>query len=277
MALRRRSAAERLWAGCGISALAVLIALADQAIEVDVRIAIAEFVPISLAAQCFGFRAGLGLATLVIAQWLHADLERMTSSSPVWSIATNNALRWSVFAYLSWVASKQQVALHQLNAAANYDPLTGLANRRLLDATLRQEIARARRYHQPLSMLFLDVDNLKKANDCAGHIVGDKLLVEIARILQNTRPSDCPARIGGDEMALLLPCTNRSRANTVADRIVGEVQDAAERLELSELGVGVSIGVASWSGSYPLTAAQALQEADEMMYRVKRSRKGVRA
>jgi diguanylate cyclase (GGDEF)-like protein len=108
----------------------------------------------------------------------------------------------------------------RLTDLAQTDSLTGLANRRYLIEQMEREFIRARRYHRPLSLLYLDLDGFKALNDRHGHIFGDEILRGCARSLSAVlRSTDLLARIGGDEFAILLPETNLTGAENVANKL----------------------------------------------------------
>jgi len=128
---------------------------------------------------------------------------------------------------------------------ANYDPLTGLPNRRLLRDRLREELKRAERKHSELALLFIDLDRFKEVNDTLGHDIGDLLLIEAGkRICAALRASDTVSRQGGDEFVVLLPdLAKKSSAAQVAQEII----DALARpfdLEGHQAYVSASIGIA---------------------------------
>jgi diguanylate cyclase (GGDEF)-like protein len=103
---------------------------------------------------------------------------------------------------------------------AQTDPLTGLPNRRYFIELLTREFARARRYHRPLTLLYLDLDDFKELNDRHGHLFGDEILRGASRSLKAVlRSTDLLARIGGDEFAVLLPETNLGGAQNVAKKL----------------------------------------------------------
>lgn len=144
--------------------------------------------------------------------------------------------------------------IKRLEEQAVTDDLTGLYNRRHLDHRLRQEVARARRYAQDLSVLMLDLDEFKHFNDTFGHLPGDKLLQELASIVRGEvrQEVDVVARYGGDEFVIVMPLT------PVGDEDVGAALAAAERIRAAVAAhafegwpgrrdehVTVSIGVAS--------------------------------
>ncbi len=152
---------------------------------------------------------------------------------------------------------------------ANFDNLTGLANRNLFYSRFEQELLRARRHNERLAICFLDLDRFKAVNDTLGHHIGDLLLVEAARRLKaGLRETDTVARLGGDEFALLLPGVELSRD---LEYIMQKLLDSLARpfwLEGHEAFVSGSIGVTL----YPDDGQQRnelLRNADSAMYKAK--------
>ena len=161
-----------------------------------------------------------------------------------------------------------QIALEQL---ATRDGLTGLANRRCFDDTLRAEWARALRQHQPLSLLMVDVDNFKAFNDTNGHLGGDECLKRIAgAVASEMRANDLVARYGGEEFAVILPNQSLKGAAIVAERIRARV----EQLQVPhgrDAGkhVTVSIGAATALGALDAEPSALVATADAALYRAK--------
>ncbi|HLX88978.1 MAG TPA: EAL domain-containing protein [Acidimicrobiales bacterium] len=154
------------------------------------------------------------------------------------------------------------------------DPLTGLANRPLFAECIEQGLARVRRDHRPLAVLFIDLDRFKQVNDSLGHSTGDQLLVEAAaRIQSAVRESDRVARFGGDEFAVLCEDLDlETDAAEVADRVLKAFEEpfyCGERV----FYVNTSIGIAA-SSSGTETAEILLQDADAAMYRAKDAGRG---
>lgn len=155
-----------------------------------------------------------------------------------------------------------------LRADALTDPLTGLANYRSLAQSLHRELERTRRYDLPLSLITIDVDDLKRINDEGGHAAGNEAIVTVARILKNAvRKFETVARQGGDEFAVLLPNTSAHEALTLAERLRVEVS----RAEIRGRPLSISLGVAAREKGDATTDVRALVEAsDHALYRAKR-------
>jgi diguanylate cyclase (GGDEF)-like protein/PAS domain S-box-containing protein len=153
---------------------------------------------------------------------------------------------------------------------AFHDVLTGLPNRALFMDHLKLSVERAkRRDHQRFAVLFLDLDRFKIINDSLGHMVGDQLLVGIARRLETClRPGDTVARLGGDEFTVLLEdLKDTSEAIEVADRLQEELT-LPFNLNGHEVFTTVSIGIALSTAGYD-RAEEVLRDADTAMYRAK--------
>lgn len=148
---------------------------------------------------------------------------------------------------------------------AEIDFLTGLPNRRALEAALVREAEAASRYGRMLALLMVDVDHFKRVNDTYGHDAGDAVLKELAVVLrEQSRQSDTPARWGGEEFALLLSDTDMANASHVAERLRQAVAERAFPIAGSQT---VSIGVAGFGGE----VATMIVRADEALYRAKRA------
>jgi two-component system cell cycle response regulator len=160
-------------------------------------------------------------------------------------------------------------ARQALHRQAELDELTGLGNLRVFQARLASEHARFLRYGDPLSLVVIDVDKLKRINDQHGHLAGNVALRQVAEVIQReAREVDLPVRYGGDEFLVILPHTTLPEAAVFAHR----VREAVGRVGTIERPLSVSIGVASLSlaGSTD-TTEQLLERADAAAYRSKRA------
>lgn len=147
------------------------------------------------------------------------------------------------------------------------DPLTGLSNRHRLQDVLNGELERASRYSRPLSIIMIDMDELKAINDTLGHPAGDEALKMVANAIEHCiRKVDLAARFGGDEFVIVLPEADVSVAASVAQRINQEV----EKLKVEDKQLAISLGVASWNKTYT-TPEIFIDAADRAMYQAKRS------
>jgi len=160
---------------------------------------------------------------------------------------------------------------HKLRHQALHDPLTGMANRSLFQAKVRDVLTEGR---AGVGVLFIDLDDFKTVNDSLGHVVGDELLRAVAgRVADCIRPGDLAARLGGDEFAVLVQGMDDSRAATmVATRIVERLRQPFQVMG-TEVMVRASIGIASGDGG-EFDADEILRNADEAMYTAKGLGKG---
>ena len=150
------------------------------------------------------------------------------------------------------------------------DPLTGLANRRLYDRRLREELARVDRYNQPLALMLLDLDGLKSVNDAGGHEAGDNALRAVARTLQHTcRSTDLAARIGGDEFIVLAPNITESEAYTLAERIRDTLTVEASWVSNQLPPLTLSMGIADTRCVQDLQPDRLYTAADQALYQAK--------
>lgn len=147
------------------------------------------------------------------------------------------------------------------------DHLTGLHNRRWLCQYLDRLVRRATRSTKPVSILFVDLDRFKDINDSRGHLVGDRVLVRVAEIMQScTRPTDGVFRYGGDEFIIVLPDTHLEDATLVAETLTKNLRDCSMmELALSRGFQTASVGVASTEESLK-DAKSLIGIADERAY-----------
>ncbi len=155
---------------------------------------------------------------------------------------------------------------------AEHDALTRLANARAFLDHHQRAVEHAARYDEPLSLLLLDVDELKGINDALGHAFGHAALVHVANVLRESkREDDVAARWGGDEFALLMRGADEAAARRQADAILARLREAPARSEGAERRISVTIGIASARG---VEAAALFERADRALYAGKSSGRG---
>ncbi len=177
--------------------------------------------------------------------------------------------------FLQALANAERIrSEEQIRQLAFYDPLTNLANRRLLHETIKHELAVAMRHDTCGSLIYLDLDNFKTLNDALGHAIGDELLAQLAARLGSVlRKEDMAARLGGDEFVVLLSggSVSREEAMEQAFNVARKLQTVIGepyRLHGYEHVIGASMGITIYpeKGS---TAGDVLKQADTAMYRAK--------
>lgn len=156
----------------------------------------------------------------------------------------------------------RQIELEQLSST---DALTQLKNRATFYARLAEEVARARRHGQPLTLLMLDIDHFKSINDTAGHRAGDHVLVEFATKVRGAlRTGDLAARYGGEEFAVLLPHTRLVEAIVVAERLLAAARTIARPPREGVAHLTISVGMAELDGDED--AESFVVRADDALY-----------
>jgi two-component system cell cycle response regulator len=158
----------------------------------------------------------------------------------------------------------------EMRQLAETDPLTSVYNRRALMEKLEQEMDRAARYATRLTGMMIDIDNFKQINDTHGHLVGDKVLKQLANLLKREQRSvDIVARYGGEEFVVLLPETTTGESRNFAERILKRVATHDFGETGRSVRVTISIGVASYPDERVTDGLSLLKLADSHLYRAK--------
>ena len=168
-----------------------------------------------------------------------------------------------------------QFAIHRkqfesiLITQANFDPLTGLANRTLFESRLDMSLMRMKRNPDSIGIFFMDLDGFKQVNDTLGHNAGDQLLKDVAVRLKNSiRAYDTAARFGGDEFALLIEgVSERTHCVTIANKVIEQMQQPFF-INGNPLSIGISIGITTCVNG-TRTREKLLAQADTAMYKAK--------
>jgi len=152
------------------------------------------------------------------------------------------------------------------------DGLTGLANHKTFYEMLERELWRSRRYGGQISVIMVDIDNLKEINDTYGHSTGDRVIVEVSRKIKDcVRQIDIAARYGGDEFALILPNTPLSDAVVVAQRMVNAVAGSPIILNKKQVMLSISVGLGQYDAD--ATPEDITSKSDQALYKAKQAGK----
>ena len=156
---------------------------------------------------------------------------------------------------------------------ASLDALTGLANRRTLEAALISRYELAARYAHPLSVCMFDIDHFKQFNDTYGHQIGDVILRELATfVVSHVRKVDLVARYGGEEFTIVFPETDKNTARDVVEKIRREVESYGFA---GDKKITISMGIASYPVDDSISAEDLVGKADKALYAAKENRNKV--
>lgn len=209
--------------------------------------------------------AGAPLGWLVIRTLL--DLSPAHPDYDFWLFLYISVGSVLVFTGMGGWVGREELRLERLSLV---DPLTGLYNRRSFETALEKEMARWRRREAPVALLMLDLDHFKLVNDTWGHQAGDRVLQTLARLLSSTvRIEDLPARVGGEEFAVIMPEVTGDEAYQAAERLRLAVGGHLFDIGVESIEVRVSIGVACTEMQNVSDGATLVRLADEALYRAK--------
>jgi diguanylate cyclase (GGDEF)-like protein len=160
----------------------------------------------------------------------------------------------------------------KIQRQATTDGLTGLANHKTFYEILEKELWRSRRYGGKISLIMVDIDNLKKINDIHGHRAGDKAIREISkRVKECIRQIDTAARYGGDEFAVILLNTSLDGANVVAQRMVDAVANSPMNWNKDKIALSISVGLSQYDADN--TPEDITSRSDQALYAAKQAGK----
>ncbi|MFH1532894.1 MAG: sensor domain-containing diguanylate cyclase [Pseudomonadota bacterium] len=178
------------------------------------------------------------------------------------------------FSILETVGQQATIALQnaRLYVLSTVDDLTRLYVRRYFDGRLREEVARSRRYGTRFTLLLIDFDGFKEINDTYGHATGDRVLKRVADLLQKeVRSLDIPARVGGDEFAVILPEVGWQGARLLAERFRERLRTNPVEADGKQVFQTVSMGVASFPDHATGSEEELFKTADAALYRAKQA------
>lgn len=244
-------------------ALVATAGLADYVTGYAMAFSLFYLLPVLLATHVLGKRAGLMVAALAAGVWTLAQLATGFPDFNGLRSAWNLLMRLGILLLVAYLL----LALETEMKDARYDYLTDLSNRRQFMRVLDAERNRSARTGNPYSIMYLDINHFKTLNDTLGHAAGDEALRIVATTLHTlSRRMDVPARMGGDEFAVLLPDTDATECRVIAERIDRAI---AGEFEKRQWPVGISIGMVTACGIEE-TIEEILHTADKTMYQTKR-------
>ena len=239
----------------------------DYATGNELRLYPLYFLPLTIGAWQRDTWPAVWLAVAAALTWTGTNWLSGMTFSRTWMWTFNTASQFVSFLAFAVLIARLSVALAHERHLARTDQLTGLLNSRQFREEVAETIERAERSNLAFSLIFIDLDNFKWVNDNLGHKAGDKMLSDVAEVLQRcTRRTDRVARLGGDEFAVLLPDTSLTQVDAQVQRMMAELHATFARTP--GLPVSASLGVAVLAGPR-LTVDGVLQRADELMYRAK--------
>jgi diguanylate cyclase (GGDEF)-like protein len=222
--------------------------------------------PVSMVAWYCGRGRSIVISFFASLTWLAVDLLGGKSYS-VQIVPYLNALgRMIIFLVVSFLITSLKSRLEYETKLAYEDFLTKISNNRAFFNYAEMEMSRLRRYGDPFTIAYFDIDNFKKINDMYGHITGNKLLENLAyTVRRHIRPTDVVARIGGDEFVVLFIETGEDEAKTVMEKLYSVM---LAKMKEHDWPVTFSFGVVTFK-SPPASVDELLKVADTLMYQVK--------
>lgn len=168
------------------------------------------------------------------------------------------------------VVCEEEYHIRCIEENAKVDSLTGLHNRRWLEEMYTRELSRSNSGNLHLSAFMLDIDHFKKINDTYGHLVGDRVLIAVAKsILHCLRPTDMPVRYGGEEFTIFLPGTSIENAKIVGERLRASIESMKIQLPDQDDSISVTISVGFTERKDGDTVETIIKRADDALYYAK--------
>lgn len=229
------------------------------------------------ADQIFGSTATLGeVGSLLVVPLRRSEADRpfgalVCGHRGITTLRAMEARNAKNLAVIAAGALETAWAVDTARRNARTDPLTGLANRRGFADRFAQVVSETDRYGGSAALIMVDVDFFKRVNDTFGHKVGDKVLVALAGVLaEGRRTVDLAARLGGEELALLLPQTDAAGALEVAERLRRRIESLNVQTSVGEVRVTASFGIGEYSARSGLSRLVS-EHADQALYAAKRN------
>jgi diguanylate cyclase (GGDEF)-like protein len=250
--------------------LCALIGWVGVFIGNELSFAIFYVIPVMTAAWYAGKTGGIFISVFAALTWLSGDLLGGRNYTMALIPFVNAAARTVLFLIIAVLALTVRKYLTGETKSANEDFLTKISNSRAFFRYAEMELKRLKRYRDPFTIAYFDVDNFKTVNDLYGHKAGDELLTKIAyTIRKSLRPTDMVARLGGDEFAILLIETKPEQAKSIIKKINRILKNL---VKTGKHAITFSFGVVTFLTA-PASVDDMIKKADDMMYMAKRNGK----
>jgi diguanylate cyclase (GGDEF)-like protein len=234
----------------------------DTITSYDVSVSFLYLLPIILIAWYEGGLSATLISIFSAFTWGTSDL----MSGPIYSHITvriwNATMVLGMFLLVAYSISAAKKLFIKVHEHADTDDLTGVANIKSFYEQARIEISRSAKYKRPLTLAYIDIDNLRHVNDTLGHIAGDYILHEVAQIMRSTlRSTDIISRLGGSKFAVLMPETNSENATVIVYKVQEHLLDVVKK---NGWPVAFSTGVVTCDGP-TYTSDELIAMAEDLM------------
>ncbi len=250
--------------------LVAAVGAVDLATGYELSFSIFYTIPVGIGSWYVGRRFGILVCVVSAISWFMADSVAGHQYSHPAILYWNGLVRLGFFAIIAFLLESLRRSIEFRDRLAQQDSLTGMMNARTFRQRCDSILALASRHGRPFAIGYLDLDGFKGINDSFGHSVGDQVLMEVATALtRRLRASDLGGRLGGDEFAVLLPETDIAGARAF---FTGLRESLVNLAATKRWPIGFSIGVAVFH-TPTASSDDAIQRADDLMYKVKKSGK----
>lgn len=249
----------------GVIALGTL----DFATGVDLGLVPLYFVPVGFVSWQLGKPSGIAFAFLSAATSLVSNSLAGPDHAGLFAFVWNGCMHLGGFLVVALLAAEVHESLERERDLTRTDALTGLANGTAFRERATLEVARTRRWHRPLTLAYVDLDDFKAVNAEFGPSVGDEVLRTVAVALRSAiRSTDLAARIEGDKFILLFPETDKPGAKVVLESVLGRLHQ-----DLIRAGWPVTASIGSVTTIEATSPESLLRQADQVLYEVKKAGK----
>ena len=234
----------------------------DTITSYDISVSVLYLLPVILIAWYEGGVPATLISIFSAITWATSDLVSGHIYSHVTVRIWNAIMVLGMFLFVAYSITKVKNLFLKEREHADTDDLTGLANIKHFYEQARIEISRSAADRRPLTLAYIDIDNLKYVNDTLGHIAGDYLLHETARIMRSTlRSTDTISRLGGSKFAVLMPDTNNEKATVLIHKLQEHLLDAVKK---KGWPVAFSTGIVTCDGP-TYTLDELIAKAEDLM------------